>query len=209
MRDEKGPLLNTGQARALLAFARKSIAQALHMPDADKADRNDKSGSTAADRLLQEPVFAEKRAVFVTLLQQQRLRGCIGSLEAVESLRDSVRRNAVRAALHDPRFSPLTPRELGAVTIEISVLTAPQALEYRDAAHLLQLLESGRDGLIVQGPHGAQATFLPQVWQQLPGPEQFLAALCQKAGLPAGAWKGKQLTYLRYRVESYKDHDEH
>lgn len=209
MRDEKGPLLGAGQARALLAFARKSIAQALHMRDADKADKNDKAGSTAADTLVQEPVFDEKRAVFVTLLQQQRLRGCIGSLEAVESLRDSVRRNAVRAALHDPRFSPLTPRELGEVVIEISVLTAPQVLEYHDAAHLLQLLEPGRDGLIVQGPHGAQATFLPQVWQQLPGPEQFLTALCRKAELPEEAWKTGRLGYLRYRVESYKDHDEY
>lgn len=199
MTDEQKTQLSTGQAQALLAFARKSIARALRMPGAD----------TAAEPPVQGPVFDEKRAVFVTLLQGQHLRGCIGSLDAVESLRDSVRRNAVRAALHDPRFPPLTPRELGEVVIEISVLTAPQVLEYRDATHLLQLLEPGQDGLIVKGPHGAQATFLPQVWRQLPGATHFLAALCRKAGLPEEAWKTARLDYLRYRVESYKDHEQH
>ncbi len=194
---EEQPLLDRRQARALLALARDAIARALHLP------------GKAADPILDEPVFHERRAVFVTLTQKRALRGCIGSLLAVESLRDSTGRNAVQAALHDPRFPPLTPQELGSVHIEISVLGTPQPLEYSDATLLLQLLEPGKDGLIVEGPDGARATFLPQVWEQLPQAEAFLGALCRKAGLAADAWKKGGLRYRRYRVESYGEDESH
>lgn len=191
---EEQPLLDRRQARALLDLARDAIARALHLP------------GKAADPILDEPVFREKRAVFVTLTQKRALRGCIGSLIAVESLRDNAGRNAVQAALHDPRFPPLTPQELRSVRIEISVLSPSQHLEYNGAAQLLQLLEPGKDGLIVEGPNGARATFLPQVWEQLPQAEAFLSALCRKAGLAADAWKEDGLRYRRYRVESHEEH---
>ncbi|NLZ17622.1 MAG: AmmeMemoRadiSam system protein A [Desulfobulbaceae bacterium] len=188
-------MLNREQARALLAFARQEIVHALHAP----------KGTTHPDLLPDDPVFREKRAVFVTLSKRQALRGCIGSLVAVESLAESVRRNAVNAALHDPRFPPLTLEELKSVHIEISVLGVPQPLPYSDTEHLLTQLEPGRDGLILQGPGGARATFLPQVWRQLPAAADFLSALCRKAGLAADAWKKGGMSYQRYRVESFEE----
>ncbi|NLZ18483.1 MAG: AmmeMemoRadiSam system protein A [Desulfobulbaceae bacterium] len=188
-------MLNREQARALLAFARQEIAHALYAP----------KGTVQPDSLPDDPVFREKWAVFVTLSKRQVLRGCIGSLVAVESLAESVRRNAVNAALHDPRFPPLTLQELENVHIEISVLGVPQLLPYSDTQHLLAQLEPGRDGLILQGPSGARATFLPQVWRQLPAAADFLSALCRKAGLAADAWKRGGISYQRYRVESYEE----
>lgn len=195
MRMEDKPLLSREQAQALLAFARQEIARALHAP----------RGTAATDPLSADPVFREKRAVFVTLSKRQALRGCIGSLVAVESLAESVRRNAVNAALHDPRFPPLTLEELESVHIEISVLGVPQPLPYSDTEHLLTQLEPGRDGLILQGPGGARATFLPQVWRQLPAAADFLSALCRKAGLAADAWRKGGMSYQRYRVESFEE----
>ena len=195
MRMEDKPLLSREQAQALLAFARQEIARALHAP----------KGTTHPDPLSADPVFLEKRAVFVTLSKRQALRGCIGSLVAVESLAESVRRNAVNAALHDPRFPPLTLEELESVHIEISVLGVPQPLPYSDTEHLLTQLEPGRDGLILQGPGGARATFLPQVWRQLPAAADFLSALCRKAGLAAGALKKGGMSYQRYWVESFEE----
>lgn len=195
MRMEDKPLLSREQAQALLAFARQEIARALHAP----------RGTAATDPLSADPVFREKRAVFVTLSKRQALRGCIGSLVAVESLAESVRRNAVNAALHDPRFPPLTLEELESVHIEISVLGVPQPLPYSDTEHLLAQLEPGRDGLILQGSGGARATFLPQVWRQLPAAADFLSALCRKAGLAADAWQKGGMSYQRYRVESFEE----
>ena len=195
MRMEDKPLLSREQAQALLAFARQEIAHALHAP----------RGTATTDPRLADPVFQEERAVFVTLSKRQALRGCIGSLVAVESLAESVRRNAVNAALHDTRFPPLTLEELESVHIEISVLGVPQPLPYSDTEHLLTQLEPGRDGLILQGPGGARATFLPQVWRQLPAAADFLSALCRKAGLAADAWKKGGMSYQRYRVESFEE----
>ena len=195
MSTEKQFLLNPKQQQALLAFARWAISYMLRAPGI----------SAKADFLLDEPVFQEKRAAFVTLTKQRALRGCIGSLVAVESLAESVRRNAVNAALHDPRFPPLTLQELEGVHIEISVLSPPQPLPYSDAKHLLQQLEPGLDGLILEGPGGSRATFLPQVWKQLPAAPDFLCALCRKAGLAADAWKKDGISYQRYRVQSFEE----
>ena len=195
-------LLTTRQAQALLAYARQEIAQALHT-------REGTGQAAQPGPLLEEPVFQEKRAVFVTLSKRQALRGCIGSLLAVESLRESVRRNAINAALHDPRFPPLTLEELGSVHIEISVLGAPQPLTCKESSELLQQLEPGLDGLILEGPGGRRATFLPQVWKQLPEAADFLSALCRKAGLPMDAWKKGGIeggiAYQRYRVQSFEE----
>ena len=112
-----------------------------------------------------EPVFREKRAAFVTLTRNGRLRGCIGTLLAVESLGDSVRHNALNAALRDPRFAPLAAAELPEIRIEISVLDAPAPLVYRDSEDLLSQLQAERPGLILEAD-GHRATFLPQVWAQ-------------------------------------------
>jgi len=154
---------------------------------------------------LGQPALRQKGGVFVSLHKRGDLRGCIGSLVAMESIVDSIRRNARNAAFHDYRFKPVTAAELSALHVEISVLTDPQPLPYESADHLLRLLRPGVDGVILNGPGGASATFLPQVWQQLPLPEQFLNHLCRKAGLAEGAWRSGTLQILTYQVQFFEE----
>ena len=99
--------------------------------------------------------------------------------------------NAINAAFHDPRISPLTAQELDKVDIEVSILTEPKPLAYRDSADLLEKLCVNEDGVIIR-KGTKSATFLPQVWEQPPRPEDFLSHLCRKAGLPYDTWKKNQ-----------------
>jgi AmmeMemoRadiSam system protein A len=115
-----------------------------------------------------------------------------------------VRDNALNAAFHDPRFSPLRKKELDQVHIEVSVLSEPVPLAYTDTDDLLSRLRPGTDGVIIKKGL-ASATFLPQVWEQLPQPEAFLSHLCMKAGLPAGQWRGGDLTVLAYQVQYFEE----
>ena len=142
-------------------------------------------------------------AVFVTLTQASQLRGCIGSLEAHRSLAEDVQANARAAAFADPRFAPLRREELARTRIEVSLLSAPTAMDFRDEADALAQLRPGIDGVILEaGWH--RATFLPQVWEQLPDPRQFIAHLKAKAGLPANAWPA-DIRLSRYTVEKYRE----
>jgi AmmeMemoRadiSam system protein A len=130
------------------------------------------------------PWLGEMGATFVTLNKEGQLRGCIGSIVAHRDLVDDVIINAKAAAFSDPRFESLRAEELEALEIEISLLTTPQTLGYSDTEDLKAKIRPGIDGVILQqGYH--QATYLPSVWEQLPGFEQFFATLCQKAGLKA------------------------
>ncbi len=153
---------------------------------------------------LDDPVFERRCGTFVTLTIDGNLRGCIGTLEGYEPLKDGVRRNAVNAAFHDPRFAPLSVHELDKVRIEVSVLSEPRPLEYKDADDLLRKLRPGIDGVIISKGR-ASATFLPQVWQQLPRPEEFLSHLCMKAGLPADQWRKGDLEVKVYRVQYFEE----
>ena len=142
----------------------------------------------------------ELRATFVTLEIAGRLRGCIGTLEAHQSLVEDVAANAYAAAFEDPRFPSVTMDEVDALQVHISVLTPPVPFPCRDEADLLACLQPGRDGLILRdGSH--RATFLPAVWADLPDPKQFLAHLKRKAGLPANFWSDT-LRFWRYTAES-------
>jgi AmmeMemoRadiSam system protein A len=141
---------------------------------------------------------------FVTLKMDDQLRGCIGSLSATAPIVSGVRDNALNAAFHDPRFSPLSKRELDRVQIEVSVLSEPVPLAYTDADDLLSRLRPGIDGVIIKKGL-ASATFLPQVWEQLPQPEPFLSHLCMKAGLPADGWREGDLTVLVYQVQYFEE----
>ncbi len=148
--------------------------------------------------------FLKKRGTFVTLTRNGNLRGCIGHIVPHEPLIESIKNNAVAAAFRDPRFPPLQRDEWKDVDIEVSVLTDPQPLSYSDAEDLLQKLRPGIDGVIIQkGYHSA--TFLPQVWKQLPDKETFLNHLCMKAGLPADAWKNGDLAVLTYQVQAFEE----
>jgi hypothetical protein len=153
---------------------------------------------------LQDPSFQAHCGTFVTLKLRGQLRGCIGNLTTTDPLAEGVRRNAINAAFHDPRFSPLTEQELTRVDIEVSVLTEPQPLEYTDGAELLRKLRPNVDGVIIRKGY-ASATFLPQVWEQLPKTEDFLNHLCQKAGLPRDAWKQSKLDVSTYQVQYFEE----
>ena len=146
-------------------------------------------------------------ASFVTLTSGRTpggaLRGCIGSLVARRPLREDVEVNAVAAALHDPRFAPLTARELDDVVVEVSVLSAPAVLPAADEAELLARLRPGVDGVVLSAS-GRRTTFLPQVWEQLPDPADFLARLRRKAGLPADYW-GRDVVVQTYTVSAWQE----
>ena len=148
--------------------------------------------------------FLEKRGTFVTLTIDDCLRGCIGNIIPQESLIDGVKANAINAAFRDPRFKPLSEREWEKVKIEVSILTDPKPLDYSDKEDLLQKLRPGTDGVILKKSHN-QATFLPQVWEQLPGIEDFLTHLCLKAGLDGDEWEKGKLEVLTYQVQAFKE----
>lgn len=143
-------------------------------------------------------------ASFVTLTEDGRLRGCIGSLLAVRPLVDDVRDNAIAAALRDPRFRPLTRREVGGVAIEVSVLSAPVPLAVSNLADACAALRPGVDGVIVEIGPWYRATFLPQVWEDLADPEDFLSHLWLKAGVPPGVWH-EGTTLQTYSVRAWHE----
>lgn len=145
----------------------------------------------------------EMGASFVTLTQQGALRGCIGSLTARRSLLADIKANAVAAALHDPRFKPLTLAELGHTDIEVSVLSPMQALSFESEEHALNQLRPGVDGVVLEFEH-YRSTFLPQVWEQLPSTTDFMAHLKRKAGLPPTFWD-EELRLQRYTVSKWKE----
>ncbi|WP_306603542.1 AmmeMemoRadiSam system protein A [Azonexus sp.] len=149
------------------------------------------------------PTLHENAATFVTLTQQGALRGCIGSLEAWRPLLEDVQANARNAAFHDPRFMPLSACEFSYTHVEVSLLTPAEAMQFKDEADALSQFRPLIDGVILS-KGGKRATFLPQVWEQLPEPEVFLAHLKEKAGLPANYW-GQDLCLLRYTVKKWKD----
>ena len=153
---------------------------------------------------LSDPCFNSACGTFVTLTIAGKLRGCIGNLTSNESLLSGVRRNAINAAFHDPRFSSLSLSELDLVSIEISILSEPLPLYYQDAADLLNKIRPHIDGVILR-KGSASATFLPQVWEQLPQTRDFLTQLCLKAGLAADAWQHSKLEISTYQVQHFEE----
>jgi AmmeMemoRadiSam system protein A len=148
-----------------------------------------------------DPELNKPGACFVTLEHNHQLRGCIGSLEAYRPLAEDVAHNAFSAAFRDSRFPPLKPSELPGLSLQISVLSEPTAVLFNNEQHLLQQLEPGIDGVILEdGMH--RATFLPQVWQQLPTPVAFMSNLKAKAGLAADYWS-PTLSIKRYHVDKF------
>jgi hypothetical protein len=146
------------------------------------------------------PRLREPGASFVTLTRRGELRGCVGALEPYLPLAEDVREHAVAAALQDFRFPPVTPRELPEIEIEISRLTPPEPLDYSLPEELPSRIRPGIDGVVLR--EGLRrATFLPQVWEKLPKPEDFLGQLCLKMGVDAGYWRYKKLQVSTYRVE--------
>jgi len=178
----------------LLRIARASIAQALGAGSA---------GLPRAD----ETWLTESRATFVTLTQGQELRGCVGALEARRSLAEDVAANARAAAFEDSRFKPLTLTEFSRTQIEVSLLSTSKTIEFEDHADLLRRLRPGVDGVILeQVEEGRRATFLPQVWEDLSDPEQFIERLKHKAGIAPGT-DTRRCRVKRYRVLKWREAD--
>jgi AmmeMemoRadiSam system protein A len=179
--------------KTLLAIARDSVESLL-------------SGKDAAF----EPGAAwlsQCGATFVTLTKNGALRGCIGSLQAVQPLGTDVAQNSLGAAFRDPRFPAVTAQEWPQVRVEVSLLSAAKPIRFADEADLLSQIVAGEDGLIVECRAGAEtrrATFLPQVWESIPDKRAFLAELVRKAGLPPDTRLGRCKVY-RYRAAKWKE----
>lgn len=188
--------LTEEQGQILVRLARTTIAARLGLPDviSKKIPANE----------LADPTFQEQHGTFVTLKIRNQLRGCMGCLTPSETILEGIRRNAINAAFNDPRFPPLTGPELEQAEIEVSILTNPQDLEYSDGKDLLTKLRPNIDGAIISKGM-ARATFLPQVWEQLPRTEDFLTHLCRKAGLSPDAWKEGELDVSIYQVQYFHE----
>jgi AmmeMemoRadiSam system protein A len=185
--------LTEEEGRYLLSVARKNI-------ELDLFNQNDRSPieSNVSSK------FSEKRGTFVTLTIKGNLRGCIGHITPQESLIEGIRINSFNAAFRDPRFSPLSKKEWPKVKIEISILADPKPLPYSNSDDLLNKLRPDVDGVILKKGF-YQATFLPQVWEQLPDKEEFLSHLCMKANLDEDAWKKERLEVSTYQVQAFEE----
>ena len=184
--------LGQPQQRQLLESARHSIEQGFvtHAPlRLELTDLN--------------PELREPAAVFVTLTEAGELRGCIGSLQASEPLAQAVATAAYNSAFRDYRFQTLRAEQLAGIRIEISVLSPLQRLHPESRAALLQCLQPGVDGLVLED-RGKRATFLPIVWDTIDSPTAFLDHLLQKAGLAAGYWSDS-IGVERYRTLTFAE----
>jgi AmmeMemoRadiSam system protein A len=151
----------------------------------------------------QAEFLAQPAASFVTLKLAGQLRGCIGSLQAHRSLGEDVKANAQAAAFQDPRFEPLSANEFGGTRIEVSVLSPLAPIAFDGETQALSALRRGADGVVLAW-RDKRATFLPQVWETLPEPRNFLGELKRKAGLAADFW-ADDIRLYRYDVDVWTE----
>ena len=179
----------------LISLAKAAILVALNQPD----------NFDLKKALKQYPELEDNAAVFVTINTEpnEQLRGCIGSLEAYRPLYKDIISNAQSAALRDPRFTPLTLEELKHIKIEVSVLSKPEILNYNDTDDLRKKIIPFEDGVVLKH-NGRHATYLPQVWEQLPKFNDFFSSLCLKANLGNNCLSNHP-EILTYRVKKYKE----
>ncbi len=153
-----------------------------------------------------DPEFWEDRGTFVTLTINGKLRGCIGTIIPVRPLILDVIDNAINAAFRDLRFYPLVREEFSTVNIELSILAVPIQLKFSSPKELLKKVRPNIDGVVIRrGPY--QATFLPQVWDELPDKEAFFKHLCLKAGLSEDCFQMDGLEVHVYQVESFSEEE--
>jgi AmmeMemoRadiSam system protein A len=196
--DDAAATSNDGESHPVEGPAERGRILLAHARHAVESLFGRANGAPPDARFLDEP-----GATFVTLHIDGELRGCIGSLQAELPLRVDVARNARTAARSDPRFAPVTADELQRLSIEVSLLSAAEPLTFTDEADLLRQVEARRDGLVFE--YGRQrSTFLPQVWEQLPGARDFLHHLKTKAGLPPDFW-ADGIRVSRYAVDKWSE----
>jgi len=181
------------EKKFLLGLARTTLAHVAtngHLPEVSAKDV--------------PPKLAETKACFVTLTENGALRGCVGHIVPQEPLYRAVVDNAQNAAMRDWRFPPVQSDEVGKIKIEISVLTEPQPLGFNSPEDLLGKLQPYEDGVVIKiGSRGA--TFLPQVWEQIPDKVEFLNRLSEKAGCEPSAWRGRDTSISIYHVEAFNE----
>ena len=177
----------------LLKLARKTIENCVNGTIPPKIE-----SETLSD------VLKEQGASFVTLTYKGYLRGCVGALEPYQSLAEDVREHAEAAAFQDFRFPPVQANEIQEIEIEISYLSRPKPLKYENPLDLPKILRPNIDGVVLRDGV-RRATFLPQVWEKIPDPEEFLEELCMKMGAQPDLWRRKKLEVLTYQVEEFKE----
>ena len=186
-------VLNQPEKEILLKIAREAL---------EKAVRLEPLPNIVLENLPAD--LREDGASFVTLTINDHLRGCIGTLEAYQPLAKDVQEHAVAAALQDFRFPNVQPNELPHINIEVSVLTPKIPVDYSGPKELLTKVRPDIDGVVLQDGF-RKATFLPQVWEKIPDPEDFLSQLCLKMGAPGDLWQKKQLQVFVYQVEEFRE----
>ncbi len=175
------------RARMLVAIAREALAH---------------PGQSIASIAWPEDWLRAVAASFVTLRDRGELCGCIGTVDAHRPLGDDVAHNAYAAAYRDTRFEPVSAEVRARLDVEVSVLSPREPVQAPSEVALAEQLRPGVDGVVIEF-QGMSATFLPQVWDHLPDPVDFLAELRRKAHLPARFWH-PELRVSRYTVEKYR-----
>ncbi len=179
-------MTDSEKGQVLLEIARESVEHAvLGTPEVGRDD----------------PWLWEDGATFVTLRYRGALRGCLGTLEARKPLIQDLRHNARAATSRDPRFPPLTAAELTETTVEVSLLSPLEEVPCGSENEAVRLLGRGHDGWLLRYGHHS-GTFLPQVWESLPGPRDFLCRLKEKAGLEMDFWD-PEIQLWRYTVSKW------
>jgi AmmeMemoRadiSam system protein A len=178
--------LSEAQRQQLVELARRAVRRAAH-------------GEPAGDPGLPPEGLLRPGAAFVTLRVRGALKGCIGSFEARDSLWDTVHEMATAAATRDPRFAPVAPADLGALGVEISVLSPSFRVDHPSE------IQIGRHGLEVRRGL-ARGLLLPQVaTDHSLDRETFLGETCRKAGLAKDAWKSPETEIHAFEAEVFGD----
>ena len=185
--------LTSSEKNTLLKIARAAIQGAVEKKELETI--------SVAD---QTDTLKENGASFVTLTINDRLRGCIGTMEPHQPLVLDVQEHAIAAAMNDYRFSSVRIEELEMIKIEISRLTPLKKLHYSSVIELCKTLRIGIDGVLISA-QGRRATYLPQVWEQLPTPEEFLSHLCVKMGKATNFWQHHPMEVFTYEVEKFSE----
>jgi AmmeMemoRadiSam system protein A len=188
--------LTPDEEELLLKIARDALTARLH-----------EGRSLDLSAYVLTPTLKEKHGAFVTLRHGEELRGCIGYTASLAPLAETVRDNAVNAATRDPRFRPVAPEEVDALTIEISALT-PGDLEgtpFKAVSRPSEIV-IGRDGLYIERPPDRGGLLLPQVAvEQHWDVEAFLKGVCMKAGYPPGVWKLPEFRLYRFSAQVFSE----
>ncbi len=187
--------LTAAEKQKLLQLARRTIEEYL-----DKGDYS----STDPDLLEKHAILNIPRSVFVTLKKSGQLRGCIGDLVSPNPLHENIQFCAVRSAVNDYRFEPVSRAELDTLVISIAVLEFPTQLQADNPLQYPGLLRPGKDGVILSY-NGKRSTYLPQVWEDIPNPVNFLSQLCLKQGSPSNCWQDRSAKLYRYGALEFSE----